>query len=391
MACCLAVVPVIPVVPAYATPLIALREADNCQGCHRPGRAQRPLLDRRCTLDCQGCHVDPAGAGPRNQWGYYYALDQLAAVNFYKPIDPLEDASRFDIHYDGRIIQQRIDDQQRTFPMSSELSLRIRPFVNYLHFIYQTMLFGRVGDQNFRAVRSDHRRYQEKFAVMLDNLPMDTYARAYRGAPMYGLRRPNHSLWIRERIGLGQFARTDAVEIGGTPNVPFIRGSYMRGDPDALPEDRQVGSSAHGGLRGVSYGWHINGSWWQTQSEKAQVGMRAVGGGLKPGPFVLMAERNWRTVTPLATAAATWQSQNLATWPASVISEYTAAFTGITGLMAGTVYEELTDADHSSQRRSGFIDLHPLPGLQLEVWRRFETGTTRLIDTLAVAHLYFDF
>jgi hypothetical protein len=377
-----------------ATPLIALREANNCGGCHLPGRSQRPVLDRRCTLDCQGCHIDPAGAGPRNQWGYYYAQDQLSSVNFFKPIDPLQDDSRFDIHYDGRIIEQQLShDQQRTFPMSSELTLRVRPFVSYVNLIYQAMLFGRVGDQSFRAVRGDHRRMQEKFAVMIDNLPMDTYLRAYRGEPMYGLRRPNHSLWIRERIGLGQFALTDAVEVGGTPNVPFVRASYMRGDPNALREDRQVGSSIHGGLRGVSYGWHVNGSGWQTLSEKAKVGMRALGAGLKPGPFVLMAERNWRSTTALtnAQAQASWQSPSLNVWPSSEISEYTAAFTGVRGIMAGAVFEELRDASRDSLRRSAFIDFHPVPFFQFEIWRRYESGARRQFDTLAVAHLYADF
>ena len=379
---------------AHATPLIALREANNCGGCHLPGRGQRPVLDRRCTLDCQGCHIDPAGAGPRNQWGYYYAQDQLSSVNFFKPIDPLQDDSRFDIHYDGRVIEQQLDhDQQRTYPMSSELTLRVRPFVSYVNLIYQAMLFGRVGDQSFRAVRGDHRRMQEKFALMIDNLPMDTYVRAYRGEPMYGLRRPNHSLWIRERIGLGQFALTDAVEVGGTPNVPFMRASYMHGDPYALREDRQVGTSAHGGMRGVSYGWHVNGSAWQTQSEKAKIGMRALGAGLKPGPFVLMAERNWRSVTALNNpqAQASWHSPDLNVWPSSEISEYTAAFTGLTGFMAGAVFEELHDASRDSLRRSAFLDFHPSPFLQFEIWRRYESGTRHLFDTLAVAHLYADF
>lgn len=373
-----------------ATPLIALREADNCGGCHRPGRSQRPVLDRRCTLDCQGCHVDPAGAGARNQWGYYYSQDQLASVNFFSPIDPLEDQSRFDLHYDGRIIRRRVDQvNDRTYPMSSEVTLRIRPFVRYLSATYQAMFFGRVGDKSFRALRGDPRRFEEKYALMVDDLPLATYVRAYRGEPMYGLRRSNHTLWIRERIGLDQFALTDAIEVGGTPNVPYVRASMMRGDPRAEPEDRQVGTSAHGGFRGVSYGWHINGSAWDTRSEKASIHMRALGLGLKPWNVVLMGERNWRQVTASETQAVDSATK---LYPSSEISEYTVAFAGLKGLMFGAVVEQMqTNQEGSSLRRSAFIDLHPVPWIQLEVWRRFESGARELIDTLAVAHLYADF
>ena len=378
---------------ALGTPLIALREANNCGGCHRPGRAQRPVLDRRCTLDCQGCHVDPAGAGPRNQWGYYYEQDQASMFNFFKPIDPLQDTSRFDVHYDGRLIERQTPDLKRTFPMSSQLSLRVRPVVEYLHLTYQALLLGRIEDSQFRVGHNDPRRVRETYSVMIDNLPLDTYVRAYRGPPMYGLRRPNHSLWIRERIGLDQFATTDAVEAGGTPNVPFIRGSLMKGDPYLPQEDRQVGHSIHGGFRGVTLAWHINGSSWSTQSQKNQIRMQSLGAGLAPWRFVLMAERNWRKVDdlPYTPQSANWQTTAARIWPSSQIDEYTLAFAPTRGVMVGAVGEELKDPDHLSHRRSLFVDLHPLPFIQLEVWRRFEFGTRTLADTLAIAHLYADF
>lgn len=397
----------------WATPLLALKEAQNCQGCHNPGRSQRPVLDRRCTLDCQGCHIDPSGAGARNQWGYYYSQDQLALFNFYKPIDPLKDTSRFDLHYDGRVIQRQTPEGQRTFPMSSELTLRLRPFIEYLHVTYAGLYMGRIGDRSFRAARDDDRRYLEKYSVMIDNLPMALYVKAGRGQPVYGLRRPNHSLWIRERIGLDQFALTDGIDFGGTPNVPFIRGSVMQGDPRSPPEDRQVGTTVHGGLRGVTLGWHLNGSAWDSRSKKNQVHMRALGGGLRPWKFILMGERNFRTVTTLTPSGDTsgWQSLASRIHPSSQIDEWTVAFDGIPGVILGSVYESLDEsplepqADPQdgavppvramgrtrSKRRSLFVDLHPVPNLQVEIWQRQETGSRDLRDVLVVAHLYGDF
>jgi hypothetical protein len=378
---------------ALATPILALKEAQNCQGCHKPGRAQRPFLERRCTLDCQGCHIDPSGAGPRNAWGKYYSQAELNTAKFMNPEDPLTDTTRFDVHYDGRIITRYFEDELRRFPMSNELSARVRPFVNYLHLTYQAVLFGRIGDQSIRATRDDSRRFREKYSIMIDQLPLNLYARAYRGQPMYGVRRPNHTLWIRERIGLDQFAFTEAVEFGGTPNVPFLRGSIMQGDPYANQEDRQKGSSFHGGFRGVTMAWHINGSAWQTESEKAKIKMSALGVGLKPWKFILMAERNWRRVeeneTP--TNAAEFESRAIRLHPSSEITEYSAAFDVYRGILAGFVMEELHDARSDSLRRSVFADFHLIPWLQFEIWRRFETGTRKAADTLSVLHAYFDF
>lgn len=379
--------------PSHATPLFALQESDDCDACHDGGRSQRPVLERRCTLDCQGCHVDPAGAGPRNQWGYYYSQADLPSFTFFKPQDPLEDTSRFDAHYDGRIIKRHHDGEERTFPMSSEFSLRFRPYVKYLHFTYQALFFGRIGDDTFRADRSDSRRFREKYAAMIDALPLNTYVRAYRGQPMYGLRRTNHTVWIRERLGLDQFAMTEAVEVGTTPNVPFFRASYMQGSPYKELEDRQKGLSFHGGLRGVTLGWHLNASLWQTNSKKAAVNMHAIGAGLSPWDFVVYGERNWREVSKFEDPPGerNFESRMLRLHPSSRIDYAKFAYTGIPGISTGGVYEELHDPTANRFRQSVFADFHPIPWVQFEIWRRFETGARDLVDTLATLHLYADF
>jgi hypothetical protein len=147
----------------------------------------------------------------------------------------LQDLSRFDLHYDGRNIQRTSQGKSRTFPMSSEISLRVRPFVRWLHLTYQKMFLGRIDDKSLRT--SDARRSKERYHIMIDELPMNMYIKAGRTAPVYGLRRPNHSKWIREKAGFNSFSTVDAVTIGGTPNVPYMHFSQMVGDPDSANEE----------------------------------------------------------------------------------------------------------------------------------------------------------
>jgi hypothetical protein len=382
--------------PCLATPLLALKEAQECAACHNAGRSQRPVLERRCTLDCQGCHIDPSGGGARNQWGQYYSHAALNLLSFWKPEDPLKDESYFDLHGDMRVISVEGQDHKNVYPMAAEFTARLRPIIRYLHLVYTPQFLGRVGDKKVFSVSQDSRRFRQKYALMIDALPLNLFVRWFRGTPTYGLRRPNHTLWIRQRIGLDQYAATDAIEVGGTPNVPFLRYSYMFGDPWAKPHEKQVGSSFHGGFRGVTAAWHVNTSWWDTRSSSHRIQMAALGAGLHHWGVLLYGERNWRKISeidepviPIPSDAR--PASRSGVQPSSVISDYEIAYTALPGTILGFHYETLEDIYAQAFRNSVVADFHLLPFLQFEIWRRFETGGREFQDTLGILHAYYDF
>jgi hypothetical protein len=193
---------------------------------------------------------------------------------------------------------------------------------------------------------------------------------------------------------LDQFATVDSINVGGTPNVPFFHLSQMAGDPYVNAEDRQKGTSVHAGMRGVTLGWHVNSSYWSTKSSKAAIDMQALGLGASIFDLILTAERNWRKVAEIPQSAQSLsklKSAEMKVHPSSTISDYMVVYGGIPGVMLGVNWERLEDEHSSSQRKSYFLDLHPIPNLQLEFWKRRETGSRELADNLAILHVYVDF
>ena len=73
---------------ALAEPWLGTRFAQNCAGCHAPGRKNLPPVLRRCSLSCQGCHVNPNGGGLRSfygKWNEDYWLRSFRSKKLKQP------------------------------------------------------------------------------------------------------------------------------------------------------------------------------------------------------------------------------------------------------------------------------------------------------------------
>ncbi|WP_132318633.1 hypothetical protein [Pseudobacteriovorax antillogorgiicola] len=71
-----------------AEPWLGTRFAQNCSGCHAPGRKNLPPVLRRCSLSCQGCHVNPNGGGLRSfygKWNENYWLRSFRVKRLKQP------------------------------------------------------------------------------------------------------------------------------------------------------------------------------------------------------------------------------------------------------------------------------------------------------------------
>lgn len=163
------------------------------------------------------------------------------------------------------------------YPMVFDFGIRIRPIKEHLSFVYE----GRAVNINTNNPSSlDNLFAGPSFTrsayVMVDDLWYNTYAQYGFYRPMFGLYNPNHNAMITDYTRLGVRTRVKAFGFGAAPNVPFGIVNYIMPTENAPAGDisAEGGFNLTLGMRFVSFGASINGSYWDTEDSDATIARR---------------------------------------------------------------------------------------------------------------------
>lgn len=426
---------VIASVPSTATPLYSIRAANRCDTCHiEPiGWYDPPeKKDRACTLDCQACHVNRTGGALRNSYGRYYADDTLptfvldarpstfgdpeshrgpndpsvaGAYSIFDgfsgwqsgttPVQEVEDRTgdidpdpAWRAGFDARFLYYRPDEGDPAFfPMQLDAHGwgRITPSIN---------VYGTVGLQGRRARTVDDPNVGATFdelvtlrelAVEYDEVPYNGYVRAGRFTKPYGWRHPDHTLFIRNPLNVGQYGQVFGVEAGVNPNYPFAQVAAFYQGIDAFPGERVPSGTGVAGTAGYrDLGYQLAGSFEVLFLEDA--GSQYTAGplfGVNLYPWVVLGEIDYRL------------SQN-DTGDISGLYTYLEInyliFQGITALSYATwSHTDLSNPDTRNLRVAGGVQWDVLPSVQLGAQYRsnFPTGASMESEFLLWTHLWY--
>ena len=315
---------------ALAVPQYSAQAGRTCDNCHiMPDWDMPKLAHRKRNMSCQACHVDPAGGGMRTTAGRYYGRSTLPMIatsprpqddwdhNFpgigrrdkatpyetYMPIGPrnLEQAAAYTdsindkwawgthrkliptAPFPGRYFGLNPDPKLRfggdfraaalfagstnVFPMQLDVSTVVHP----VHHVTALMVVGARGQSSGYSDTFDdsHTPYFRDLFAMSSEWPYQSYVKAGRFMPNFGLRLDDHTNRTRREFELDNSipeSRVLGVEAGAVAAFPFVHASYFKmkskfeePDPwDIFDVDDGWGASLNLGWR--SFAWSFGAS-----------------------------------------------------------------------------------------------------------------------------------
>ena len=306
---------------ARAVPQYSAQAGRACDTCHiLPDWDTPALAHRKRNMTCQTCHVDPAGGGMRTTVGLYYGRstvpmiatsprpqddwdrnfpgvgrrDRHTPYNTYLPIGPrnLEQAYAYrdslhdswawgmpkgltpDTPWPGRFFGLNPDPIFRLggdarfaylgargrpifFPMQFDVHAALHP-------VHHATLLANVGARGRPSGYSDtiddsHTPYFRELFAMTSEWPYQTYAKAGRFVPSFGLRLDDHTNRTRREFELdGSLpdSRVLGVEVGAVAAYPFIQASYFKMKSKYVePDPWNIFDVDDGWGTAVNFGW----------------------------------------------------------------------------------------------------------------------------------------
>lgn len=221
---------------AGATPLFSMQAAERCDTCHEmPDRLNPKWVEenykiskRKCRLSCGVCHVNPSGGMLRNDASFIYGAKSLPSKT-YIPEDiqaglNLIKNNRFLTlggDFRGLILSREGSDTNPLFfPMQADL------YVNANVGKHITLL-AQIGME-----RGGNSAVREEF-LLLKDFPYNSYIKAGKFIPTYGLRLEDHTAFIRTELAFDQSqsgAYVSGYEVGAEPVVVYGRFSQFNSD-----------------------------------------------------------------------------------------------------------------------------------------------------------------
>jgi len=202
----------------WTYPLFPTKHGADCLACHDEKpldlEGEVPLWKRDCSLHCNSCHVNPTGGGLRNRFARYYARNKgtTFSLPFMEAIEDKRQKIERYIEVGGDLRYASIEPEHGDkikFYMHREYYIAVHP-LPHTTFYYQ----------NGRYPEGFDRR-RETFLLIRD-LPFQSHGKIGRFIPPFGLRVPDHTAFVRDRLNLGHFDWVEGIEVGTNPLIPFL-------------------------------------------------------------------------------------------------------------------------------------------------------------------------
>ena len=207
------------------------------------GVRAEPYLMVRSGSKCSACHTNLTGGGKRTPFAHIHAKDLLQDLDLL-PIPPGMKAfngemnSWVSVGADLRVRNTTVfqDKPDRLGRVDNNTAFRrkvlsndsdVNEFLAYLQVDLLPDFVTLYADENFTSGTTN----REAFALVRGFLPWDTYFKAGRLFPAFGLRVQDDQAFIRARSGYDFSSPDEGAEIGFAPGPLFLATSITNGDP----------------------------------------------------------------------------------------------------------------------------------------------------------------
>lgn len=229
----------------------------------------------------------------------------------------LLDESKFDAGADIRAVfnnytidtGRAVTSSKNFFIMNADFGLQYRPLYRRYHLVYEARHLGGpgvkatdVGGSTDKLVSTGRIRTRSLY-FLIEDLPYNFLVMTGYYRPLFGNDHSDHTALAQKilasatgTVGGAYNINYKATTIGTAPNVPYLNVHLIHknmgvADPS---KDKTSGFGFNAGLRGVSYGWSTNYSYYRTKdtTTETEIEMQALMGTFTIAQIVMILELN---------------------------------------------------------------------------------------------------